>query len=205
MSDKIYEYKELGLQSLDEILCAGNSRMSRYVYKMQCYAGYSEEEARITHIAGVDRCEYDETLRVQESTTFNKWAGKSGVQINPFDKWLENYNGSVYVQKYDFTRSEEFYKTEFDFWAKHCNDPYESGIAGGFELFLCALRIHRFFPNYTPMATKELHCSEKYAMRVDAHGLWEEKIFPSRMPPAMWLHRTQELLRCDTSEIIRIK
>jgi len=202
---EIYDYRELDLQSLDTILCAGNSRMSKAIYKMQKFAGATEEEARITHIAGVDKLRGISDLYVQESTTFNKWAGKSGVQINPFDEWLENYNGSVYVKKYDFTRTNEFQEKDFDFWWKHRNDPYESGIAGGFELFLCALRLHRFFPNYTPMATKELHCSEKYAMRVDAHGLWEEKVYPNKMPPFIWLNQTDELLRCNVSELIQIK
>ncbi len=202
---KIHNWRELNLQSLDRLLCVGHSKFSRYIYKTQKIVGYSEEESRITHVAGVDVCEYDETLHVQESTTLNEFSGKKGVQINGFEPWIDNYNGEVYVKKLDFTRNAEFYKIEDSFWLKHKDDPYESGIPGGFELLMCVLGVHRYIPYYTPMSTKELHCSDEYAMRVDAHCLWEKRIFPNRMPPAMWLNTVDEIQRCDVSELIRIK
>lgn len=205
MNDIIYDWRDLGLKGLDTILCAGESRMSKAIYKMQKFAGANEEDARITHVAGIETCPWGDTVYVQESTIGNKWAGKSGVQINPMDKWLSNYKGRVYARKMDFTRSVSFYAKEACFWEQHKNDPYESGIAGGLELLLCAMRLHRYIPWYTPMETKEIHCSELMAKRIDAHKLWEIQISANRMPPHIWCSEIDEYLRCDISEMIRIK
>lgn len=209
MSDKIYDWQELNLQSMDLILCAGNSTMSRRIQKFQRLTGAPKEFAKFSHVAGVDKCEFDLTLHVQESTTLNKWAGKSGVQINPFDEWLKNYDGEVYVRNLDFTRSDNFHYCEAEFWLDHDDDEYESGIPGTLELLLCGLRLHRyvrkFNPDYTPKFTTQPHCTELQAKRLKVHSLLEESAVINRMPPWVWCEEIDDMLRCDVGELIKIK
>ena len=201
---KIYDWRDLNLQSLDLILCKGTSRLSRYIQKTQEFAGADENEAEFTHVAKVSEAGNFETI-VHESTTLNEWAGKAGVQANYMHNWLPNYNGEVYVRKLEFTRTSMFGVKDYNFWSKVKGMPYESGIPGGFELLLCALRLHRYIPWYTPMETKELHCTEMVAEAIDYHELWESQIQPNRMPPHIWASQIDDNLRCDISELIRIK
>lgn len=209
MSDKIYDWKELELQSLDKILCAGNSKMSRRIQKFQRLTGSPKEYAKFSHVAGVGVCQYMGSLNVQESTTLNKWAGKSGVQINPMGEWLRNYDGEVFVRKMDFTRTAMFHEEDAVFWEDHKDDPYENGIAGNMELLLCGLRLHRFVrwinPDYTPTFTDSPHCTEHEAKRTQYHDLmaYDEPI--SRLPPWMWCEEVDDLFRCDIGPLIRIK
>jgi len=206
---KIHDWRELNLQSMDLILCAGNSNMSRRIQKFQRLTGAPKEFAKFSHVAGVDYWTETGGIHVQESTTINKWAYKTGVQRNPMDDWLENYDGEVFVRKLDFTRPEAFKLDEVDFWYDHCNDEYESGIPGALELLLCGLRLHRYVrwinPDYVPKFTSEPHCTELQALRLKYHGLLEESEPVNRMPPWVWCEEIDELLRCDISELICIK
>ena len=108
MDNTIYDWRELNLQSMDLILCAGNSKMSKRIEWFQKLNGAPEEEARITHVAGVFHASPIKTYTwLQESTTLNKWAGKRGVQLNEFYKWYNNYDGDIYVKQLDFERTEK--------------------------------------------------------------------------------------------------
>ena len=206
MADKIYNWRLLKLQSLDLILCKGESKLSKYIYHTQRFAGASKEDARFTHVAGIVHDTHNTvSMSVQESTTFNAFSGQKGVQVNLMTDWLPNYNGEVYIRKLDFKRSTEFLCEDLDFWTQHWNDPYESGILGGLELLACVLRIHRFIPWYTPMSTKALFCSELEAKRLQVHGLLSDEEPANRLPPWMWCDVIDELIRCDVSELIRIK
>jgi hypothetical protein len=205
MSDKIYDWRDMNLQSLDLILCKGKSRLSRYIQKTQEFAGADKDDAEFTHVARVYKVWSGNAPHVQESTTLNEFSGKKGVQMNWMKDWLPNYNGEVYVRKLDFTRSAEFYRKDELFWQEVKDTPYESGIPGGLELLLCALGLHKYIPWYTPMATKELHCTELDAEAIDWHELWECQIQPNRMPPHIWASLIDDSLRCDISELIKIK
>jgi hypothetical protein len=215
MSNKIYDWRELQLQSLDLILCKGKSKLSRYIQKTQEFAGADKSDAEFTHVASVKRPMFDDHwfdltfsntgIFVQESTTLNKFSGKKGVQLNPFDLWLENYNGEVYIRKLDFTRTVNFHHYDDTFWYDVKNTPYESGIPGGIELLLCAMRLHRYIPWYTPMKTKEIHCTELNSNRLARHDLFECEVFPNRMPPCIWPNQIEDYLRCDIGGLIRIK
>jgi hypothetical protein len=212
MNDVIQKWKELDLQSMDLILCAGNSRASRGIAKFQQLTGAPKEAAEMTHVASVAiAVEYPyytkdpDLLMVQESTTLNEFSGKKGVQENYFDKWLPNYDGRVWVRKLEFERDAKFHVTDKKFWKEHKDDPYESGIPGAFELFFCAMRLHRFIPWYTPMETKEIHCTELVSKRLIAHGLMNEDVSVNRLPPWMWVSRIIRYMHCDVGEMIRIK
>jgi hypothetical protein len=212
---KIYDWRDMNLQSLDLILCKGKSKLSRYIQKTQEFAGADKADAEFTHVAAVKRPMFDSHwfdltfsntgIFVQESTTLNKFSGKKGVQLSHFGLWLKNYNGEVYIRKLDFTRSVDFHHKDDVFWFKVKGTPYESGIPGGIELLLCALRLHRYIPWYTPMKSKELHCTELNSERMDCHELWECQIQPNRMPPHIWPSLIDDSLRCDIGELVRIK
>jgi len=205
---KISDWRTLGLQSGDLILCAGNGKWSKRIQKVQKYTGAPKEFAGITHVAGYvdeEQSEHSGLAEVMESTTLNEFAGKRGVQKNPMCLWLPNYDGEVYVRKMDFTRDATFYDKDEWFWDDHKDDDYENGIPGGLELLLCALRLHRFVPWYTPMATKELHCGELIAHRLERHNLWNKVIMANRMPPWVWCELIDKWLKCPIGPMIRIK
>jgi hypothetical protein len=212
MNTKIHDWKKLGLQSGDLILCAGNGKMSKRIAKVQQYTGAPKEFAKFTHVAGItkyrhspDKNNLGNALMVEESTTLNEYSGKRGVQRDFLIPWLPNYNGEVYVRKLDFYRHLDFYDKDEWFWNNHKDDDYESGIPGGLEMLLCALRLHRFIPWYTPMATKEIHCTELIAKRLDHHKLWNRVIVPNRMPPWVWCALIDKWLNCPIGQLIRIK
>lgn len=206
---KLTNWKTLNLQSLDIIECEGRSKTSKRIQTFQRFTGASEEEAKISHIAGVCKSAFSQKLLVQESTTLNPWAGKRGVQMNPFEQWLDNYNGEVYIKQLVFERTYRTEITDAAFWDVHKDDDYESGIPGGVELLLCGLRLHRYvrwaFPNYTPAFTSEPHCSELQAKRIDAHELWNRPIAINRMPPWIWRHRINPWFTCKVKPSVRIK
>ena len=208
----ITDWRELNLQSMDIILCAGKSKISKRIQTFQRLTGADKETARISHVAGL----YDDNhfmMMVQESTTLNKWANKSGVQINALARWIEHYNGDVYVRKLDFDRQRAFRELDSIFWSNHKDDSYESGIPGAIELLLCGLRLHRyvrrFFPDYIPKFTDEPHCTELQARRLDTHGLWTESFYPesplNRMPPWIWWSEIDKWLQVPIGKPIRIK
>ena len=212
MKDKIYNWQELGLRSMDLILCAGNSSASRGIAKFQELTGAPKSSSMLSHAAGMDQHSvngslpvYPEFLLVQESTTLNEFSGKKGVQRNYMNYWLPNYDGKVYVRKLDFRRGDSFFEIDKKFWLEHKDDPYESGIPGSFELLFCVLRLHRFIPWYTPMETKEIHCTELVAKRLIAHGLMNADVSVNRLPPWMFASRIDRDMHCPVGEMIRIK
>ena len=209
--NKIYDWRELKLQSMDLILCSGNYRMSKAIQYFQRLTGAPPQAAYISHVAALastpQQPDYgnSQLLQVQESTTLNKWADQEGVQVNWLPEWLANYNGVVFVRKLDFVRNAAFQAGDYDFWNEHKNDPYESGVPGTVELLLAGLRLHRFVPWYQPLQTKALHCTELVSERVGFHGLWDKVIFPNRMPPWLWYDMIDDWLTCPIGKIIRIK
>ena len=203
----ITDWKTLDLQSMDLVLCAGNGKLSRKIQWFQRLVGADDEAANISHIAGVVRD--GGRIEVQESTTMNKWAGKRGVQSNPFDEWLEHYNGDVYIRRLTFKRTLTFRNDDLGFWTEHQNDDYENGIPGYMELFLCGLRLHRFvrrlFPKYVPKFTDEPHCSELQAKRMEVHNLWDMPVVVNRMPPHLWWNTIDRWLKVPIDLPIQIK
>ena len=212
-AETIYDWRDLCLQSLDIILCSGNGKFSKRIKKFQGFTGASPEEARITHVAGIRRVKQTMCdpagLNVYESTSLNKWAGKSGVQENPMDEWLENYNGMVWVRKLVFTRDENFFNKDNAFVSSHEGDSYEHGIPGALELFLCGLRLQRYvrkiFPNYIPNFTTEPHCGELIARRIDYHDFWNKLIFANRLPPWLWWSKINKWMNVPIGAPVRIK
>ncbi|KKM99606.1 hypothetical protein LCGC14_1146160 [marine sediment metagenome] len=186
---KIHDWRELNLQSLDQVLCAGEGKFSKAIHKFQRLIGAPPEAAQITHEASVAG---RMNVFVQESTTLN-WDGQKGVQQHLMSSWLPHYNGRVWIRKLDFERTKKYYRNDWGFWEVHKDDPYESGIPGALELLLAGLRMHRYvrkvWPSYTPKFTKEPHCTEHGARRIREHQLWIKPVVINRMPPWFWLVR----------------
>ncbi len=207
--NKIYDWQDLGLQSLDIVLGAGKGKWSRRIRRFQRIMGASPEMARITHVAGIAG---KTRTSVQEATTLNAWKDKRGVQSANIESWLRYYNGEVYVRKLYFERTDEYYRNDWGYWEVHKDDDYENGILGGAELLLAGLRLHRYvrwvFPNYVPPATPQPHCGEHQANRMKEHRVWLDPkiVVANRMPPYIWWGDELEgLLKVPISEPILIK
>ncbi len=210
MKDKIYDWRELNLQSGDILLCEGKSKLSKRIQWFQRLTGADDAAAKISHVAGVVKYANMVMPYAMESTTFNEWAGKRGVQLNKFDKWVYYYDGIIKVRKLDFERTQDYRDRDRDFWMDHMHDPYESGIMGGLELLLCGLRLDRavrwVWPSYEPLVTKEPHCSELIARRLEVHNMLPRSSAPTnRMPPHLWVREIDSWLTIPITEPIRIK
>ena len=184
------------LQTFDILLCAGDGRFSKVIQKWNRIHGYEGVEAEISHVAGVVKTPWasilalcDEyglylpidsdpnDLYVFESTTLN-WNGKKGVQINSLDRWLDNYDGKVWVRH--VAASAFNAEPAMEWMAKQLGRPYENGLGGLLELITC------YMPWVPLRRTIEPHCSELIAELFQKYGLMLP-VNPSKLPPAMWL------------------
>jgi hypothetical protein len=192
-------------QDCDILICQGNSWLSTKIAWTQKLMGYPLPDRNSTHVALIVRLNMNEVKRLEsscgcfinadpndlyvfETTTLNKWCGKKGLQINPFGRWLENYNGTVGVRRLEFDRTETR-KNLMKFIAQHITDPkakqYESGILGGLELALCVLGYRKHI-----IETNRLHCTEVIAECLKTLGLMQNNSAApdnNRMPPTMWV------------------
>ena len=182
------------LKTFDILLCAGNGKFSRIIQRMNKIAGYTGVEASISHVAMVLKTSEKifggggatyPVMAVFESTTRNKWCGKSGVQINPYSQWLRNYDGAVYVRKVRCMPADDV----AEWMASQVGRPYENGLGGLLELATAYLpmnrtRLGRWLQG--KMKTIEPHCSEIDAECLQKFGLMTKNVNPSKLPPAFW-------------------
>jgi len=203
------------METLDILLCAGNSRLSRIIQRANRIDGYKGEAAEISHVATALKVDALEAFRlfdtkkhnlyqhnicdnryVFESTTINKWADKSGVQLNEFDSWLKNYDGKVYLRQLACTPPGGV----AEWMASQVGRPYENGLGGILELLTV----------YIPLSwyrgrTIEAHCSEIDAECLQYFGLMR-KVNPSKLPPAMWFgERLDDIMNCRVNKPERLK
>ena len=178
------------LQTFDILLCAGDGRFSKVIQKWNRINGYEGVEAEISHVAGVIKIPWldlvlklrnieeadPNDLYVFESTTLN-WNGKKGVQINPLDQWIDNYDGKAWVRH--VTTSAFNAEPAINWMAKQIGRPYENGLGGLLELITC------YMPWVPLRRTIEPHCSELIAELFQRFGLMLP-VNPSKLPPAMW-------------------
>jgi hypothetical protein len=173
------------LQTFDILLCSGTGSLSKKIIWFNKITGVKGEAAQVSHIALY--CDG----QVFESTSLNKWAdNKAGVQINPYSKWLDNYQGRVCVRRLEFPRTYEFEKKCMKFVIDNLGKPYENGIAGYGELLLAGLQldeyIRKIWKSYRPLATKNPHCSEICMEALQNMALCKKTAIPSRLPPSCW-------------------
>jgi len=162
------------------LLCSGNGRLSRTIRVANYLTGVRGPACKISHVAmrfgQKGEC-------VFESTTMNKWAikdgqPKTGVQINHYDKWLENYNGKVWERATDVS-----YKLLEKPIMDILGTPYESGIPGLLELLGAILQLQ------VRDDLDEIHCSESVVKVLQDIGFVPRetqdhcKIIPANYPP----------------------
>ena len=185
----------------DILACSGESEPSERIKWYNRVCGVRGLAAEISHVAMGAAAQ-----QVWESTTLNKWCDKSGVQINPFDEWLENYNGRVWVRRLkvygnDFNRESVLMRIER--WQhKLIGTPYEHGIPGWWELALCIPRWN--FWNKTGY----VHCSQGDAEVYKYADLCDMEVNSSNMPPwTFWIGGPfdESLRGCELGGMERLK
>lgn len=187
----------------DDLLCAGKSPFSKAIALYNRVHGAKGTASTITHVAKVF---LENDLWVYESTTMNKWCGKSGVQTNLFSDWIRNYNGKVYVRLVGF---EDYLSLSFGdkmLFTNHrysmFGTPYESGVDGIVELASTALKKKK-------ARTAKVHCSETSILANQAMGIYKKNVNPAKMPPfEFWTGGRYEkhfLKGYSAGKIIRIK
>lgn len=183
------------------LVCSGTTRASKNIIWSNKLVGIKGPAARLSH-AAIRFTLVPETARilkicsnsynydcVMESTSLNKWAGKSGFQINPYRAWLNQYPGSVWKRDISFYMDlQVFEDLLIRFVQTHQGKPYESGIAGTWELLLCLLRLHRL-PNLA-----QLHCTETFILFVQWLRLYSSIQLPNNFPPhTCWENEVMEM------------
>jgi hypothetical protein len=106
---------------------------------------------RIGHTAILYKDPLTGQLMIFESTTLNKFSGKSGVQLAPFGSWLAHYPGKVFarVPKFDYTEAGSMAAREImaaDFIREHLGTSYPDlkTMTGRFKLYMSALDFRLF-------------------------------------------------------------
>lgn len=201
------------MKTLDLILCAGTGRFSRIIQRTSKIMGYRGESAEISHVARVVKLTWAEVCRlcdmfkitispdpnglyVFESTTLN-WNGKKGVQINPYDQWLKNYQGKVWTRQIACEPPDGV----ADWMASQVGRPYENGLGGLIELATIYIPLSLFKGR-----TVEAHCSEIIAECLQYFGLMTNKVNPSKLPPPLWYgDGLDNLMNCRINKPERIK
>ena len=184
------------LQTLDYLTCRGKSNLSGKIRKIQQFRGVELPACLTTHAACIIQLtesfaqlldiEPDPNgLYVCETTTLNKWAGKRGLQINPFNLWLANYQGEVWAHRWSFDITLDFNKAVIRYILKRLRDPkaqkYESGIPAAYEFLMCMFGIKRAI-----IQTAELHCTEWIAELLKEFKFLADKTSNNRIPPFEW-------------------
>jgi hypothetical protein len=179
----------------DICMTSGNGPLSLLIRKYQKIVLHAEGPgAELSHVAMVG----PDATHVFEATTFNAWAGKDGVkgvQVNPYQQWVENYNGRIWIreQKKDaFTGGQ--YEAMYDKMESMIGRDYEHGIPGALELAFVGWQIpglSKWLAGRLRTNT-DLHCSEAVAEVLQAVGLLQG-LRPNKLPPCMWWDGIKEL------------
>ena len=198
------DWRGVGIDTFTVILCSGDGLFSQAIKIHARVNGAAAPAAQITHVAMVV-CIRGK-LYVFESTLANKWCGKTGIQINPFEEWLRRYNGRVWVRnripdKYyllEIARP-KFRQVRMDMYGL----PYESGVEGIVELIGSGMKTDGVVTR-----TAEVHCSEANVIVDQRCRFYDKRINPAKMPPyTFWLGGKWEkhLLNCSAGKPKLIK
>ena len=92
----------------------------------------------IGHTAGIRKLD-DSPVNVQESTSLNKWSGRTGVQEHPLSTWLKNYNGKVWFRLYHGIITAETMALDAEFFRLTYGLPYpNTSSADGLWKLTCS-------------------------------------------------------------------
>lgn len=211
------------LISGDNLLCSGEGKFplaiklfNRTNADMEALrAAFTEEQIEIilsiTHVAKVAKG--DGETYVFESTVENKWceAGpKRGIQINPYDLWLENYGGKVWHQPVRpiAPRDQNInLKRARIQRRKMYGLPYESGINGLVEL-MGAFDEGMANPAFDNKArTSNVFCGETVAIQDQVCGILDMQRPCNKYAPMKFVDGTYQdhLIGCKAMELVRLK
>ena len=161
-------------EPMDLILCSGNARISKKIIWFNKLIGVKGQARQISHIAEMTWGGY-----VIEATTLNKWCNKEGVQANPWEAWLKNYDGKVWVRRYP--GNPQAYKIKVcDFDINWLATPYENGIPGYWELIKAGMGWGKL------KATTNIHCSEIVTMKRKLLGQLPNSVLNYIFSPAQY-------------------
>ena len=168
----------------DLLICQGNGALSKQIISAQkvfCKLQKRPitEAVNISHVAIV--VELFEKNYVFESTTLNDWCGKKGVQVNPYDKWVANYNGKVWIREGQPVPEQDVFAEKA---VSYLSFPYENGIPGGLELLLSGIDFPCFRWLARRMEThKGIYCSEVIVNLLKAQKMLWARLNEHKMPP----------------------
>jgi hypothetical protein len=197
------------LRTGDDILCSGNAPASKLIKKLNRLTGEKGTPALLTHQATIIAPDTKHP-KVFESTSIS-YTGVNGVQENPLREWLDNYDGDVWVIQYEVNRTIGFEASAQNFVESKIGTPYESGIAGGFELFLCGAKLDKvvrwFKPDYNPSSTDNLHCTEVGSLLKKHLNMMDDRAIINRLPPCTWWQggRAQDMMLVPIIRFLRLK
>ena len=173
----------------------------------------------IGHTAVVYVCHETGQIMVFESTTLNKFTGKSGVQLTPMGLWVSKYPGKVFIRIPEFELSYSFSQQYFDacmlakeFIREHLGTSYPDikTRTGRFKLYLAALDFNLFGKDLFTYkgGDKGIFCTMLVVMLYQYCGLMCENISAQEFKPddakengmmENWLKN------CELGKEIRIK
>jgi hypothetical protein len=129
---------------------------------------------------------------ILESTTLNKWSGKSGVQMMPFGAWLARYPGKVYVRVPKFGDSSDGANAARDIMAadfikEHLGTSYPDlkTMTGRFKLYMASLDFEWFgWDLFTYKGDDDgIFCTMLVVMMLQACGLLEPDVRADEYEP----------------------
>jgi hypothetical protein len=136
---------------------------------------------RIGHTAIVYIDPMTGQVKVFESTTLNKWTGKSGVQMMPLGAWLAHYPGKVFarVPKFGDSSSGANIDREIkaaDFIRNNLGTSYPDikTRTGRFKLYMASLDFRLFGRDWFSYTGKDegVFCTELVIKMLQACGLF---------------------------------
>jgi hypothetical protein len=131
-------------------------------------------------------------VMVFESTTLNKWTGKSGVQMMPMGAWLAHYPGKVYARVPKFGDSSKGAEAArelmaADFIKEHLGSSYPDlkTRTGRFKLYLSALDFRLFGRDWFTYTGKDngIFCTMLVIMMLQACDLFDKRMSPNEYEP----------------------
>jgi hypothetical protein len=139
---------------------------------------------RIGHTAILYKDTFTGQLMVLESTTLNKFSGKSGVQMMPFGAWLDRYPGKVYARVPKFGDSSPGANAARDIMAadfikEHLGSSYPDlkTMTGRFKLYMASLDFEWFgWDLFTYKGDDDgIFCTMLVVMMLQACGLFAKR------------------------------
>ena len=112
----------------------------------------------------------DDQIDCYESTSLNKWSGRSGVQKHPMSTWLKHYNGKVWLREfwYEEEAAAEAFDKQFMEALKGRSYPLISGWDGKWKLIASAVDFHLFGKDIFTYQGEDtgVFCTQLYVARL---------------------------------------